>query len=119
MTSAKRPKLQHQKTARSRSTPRNAVVIEGACVIGEREKEPALVTDLGLQGCRVRTEAVGVTRSEELVLWLGDFGPINGTLRWSKGGELGVLFDRPLEDATLEALLEAGEPPSNVVKLRA
>jgi len=118
MTRDKRPRLL-EKTARSRTTPRQAVVIEGTCVIGERDKEAALVTDLGLTGCRVRTEAVGVTRLERVILWLGDFGPIKGTLRWSKGGELGVLFDRPLEEATLEALLEAGEPPSNVVQLRA
>jgi hypothetical protein len=118
MTRGKRPKLQ-PKTARSRTTPREAVAIEGACVIGERGKEPALVTDLGLDGCRVRTEAVGVTRAEPLQLWLGEFGPVSGTLKWTKGGALGVLFDTPLEQATLEALLAAGEPSSNVVPLRA
>ena len=114
----KRAKLQ-QKSARSRTTPREMVVIEGFCVIGERDKESALVTDLGLSGCRVRTEAVGVTRSETLQLWLGEFGPVSGQLKWSKGGSLGVRFDAPLEEETLEALLEAGEPPSNVVQLRA
>ena len=119
MSRGKRPKLQQQKTSRLRATPRQDVVIEGACVIGSREKEAALVTDLGLQGCRVRTEAVGVTRSEPLQLWLGEFGPVAGTLRWSKGGSLGVLFDTPLEEGMLEALLAAGEPPSNVVPLRA
>jgi hypothetical protein len=118
MTRGKAAKLQ-QKTARSRTTVRKPVVIDGECVIGDRPKEAALVTDLGRQGCRVRTEAVGVTRSESLQLWLGEFGPIAGTLKWSKGGSLGVLFDVPLEDGTLEALLAAGEPPSNVVELRA
>jgi hypothetical protein len=118
MTRGKRPKLQ-QTTARSRITPRSAVVIDGQCAVGERAKEPALVTDLGLQGCRVRTEAVGVKRSEGLLLWLGEVGPISGTLKWSKGGSLGVLFDTPLDEAMLNALLEAGEPPSNVVPLRA
>ena len=119
MTRGKRPKLQQQKSSRSRTTPREDVVIDGFCAIGERDKETALVTDLGLQGCRVRTEAVGVTRSEGLQLWLGEFGPVNGTLRWSKGGSLGVLFDTPLEEATLEALLASGEPQSNVIPLRA
>jgi hypothetical protein len=119
MTRGKRPKLQQQKSSRSRTTPREAVVIEGFCVIGEREREIALVTDLGLQGCCVRTEAVGVTRSEGLQLWLGEFGPVSGTLRWSKGGSLGVLFDTPLAEDTLEALLAAGEPSSNVIPLRA
>ncbi|HSQ96882.1 MAG TPA: hypothetical protein VLM18_12430 [Croceibacterium sp.] len=118
MTSRKRSKLQ-QNTARSRTSQRNAVVIEGSCVIGERGKESALVTDLGLQGCRVRTEAVGVTRSESLVLWLGEVGPIAGKLKWTKGGSLGVLFDNPLDEGTLQALIEAGEPQSNVIPLRA
>lgn len=118
MNRGKSAKLQ-SKSPRSRATPRNAVVLEGACVIGERPKEVALVTDIGLGGCRVRTEAVGVTRTETLLLWLGEFGPVSGMLKWTKGGELGVLFDVPLEEATLEALLVAGEPPSNVVPLRA
>ncbi len=118
MTSRKRSKLQ-QNSARSRTSQRNAVVIEGSCVIGERGKESALVTDLGLQGCRVRTEAVGVTRSEALVLWLGEVGPIAGKLKWTKGGSLGVLFDNPLDEGTLQALIEAGEPQSNVIPLRA
>lgn len=118
MTRGKRTTLQ-QNTARSRTAPRNAVVIEGSCVIGERAKESALITDLGLQGCRVRTEAVGVTRSGGLMLWLGEVGPIAGKLKWTKGGSLGVLFDTPLDQGTLEALLEAGEPRSNVIPLRA
>ena len=118
MARGKRTKLQ-QNSARSRSTERSAVVIEGQCVIGERGKESALVTDLGLRGCRVRTEAVGVTRSEALQLWLGEVGPISGKLKWTKGGSLGVLFDTPLDEGTLEALLEAGEPTSNVIPLRA
>jgi hypothetical protein len=118
MTRGKRSKLQ-QSSARSRTTERNAVVIEGRCVIGQRGQETALVTDLGLRGCRVRTEAVGVTRSEGLQLWLGEVGPIAGKLKWTKGGSLGVLFDTPLDEGTLEALLAAGEPPSNVIPLRA
>jgi hypothetical protein len=118
MTSRKRTKLQ-QNSARSRTAERNAVVIEGMCAVGERGKETALVTDLGLSGCRIRTEAVGVTRSETLQLWLGEVGPIAGKLKWTKGGALGVLFDTPLDEGTLEALLEAGEPVSNVIPLRA
>jgi hypothetical protein len=118
VTKEKRSKLQ-QSSARSRSNERNAVLLEGACLIGERGKQAALVTDLGLRGCRVRTEAVGVTRSAALQLWLGEVGPIGGTLKWTKGGALGVLFDTPLDEGTLEALLEAGEPRSNVVPLRA
>jgi hypothetical protein len=77
------------------------------------------VTDLGLEGCRVRTEAVGVTRAETLRLWLGEFGPVCGKLKWAKGGSLGVLFDNPLDEGTLEALLASGEPRSNVIPLRA
>ena len=118
MTREKRTKLEST-SARLRTLPRQHVVIEGTCVIGDRGKEWALVTDLGLSGCRVRTEAVGVTRSEALVLWLGEVGPIPGKLKWTKGGSLGILFDSPLDEGTLEALLTVGEPPSNVVPLRA
>jgi hypothetical protein len=118
MTRGKSAKLQ-AKSARLRTIPRERVVIEGQCVIGERGKEEALVTDLALTGCRVRTEAVGVTRSEALVLWLGEVGPIPGKLKWTKGGSLGVKFDYPLEQGMLEALLAAGEPISNVIPLRA
>jgi hypothetical protein len=118
MTRGKLSRLQ-QSNPRSRATARNAVAIEGLCMIGQRAQERALVTDLGLAGCRVRTEAVGVTRSEPLQLWLGEIGPIAGTLKWTKGGSLGVLFDNPLDEDTLEALLAAGEPSSNVIPLRA
>lgn len=118
MTRGKSARLQPS-SARSRTTPRERVVIDGTCIIGERERETALVTDLGLQGCRVRTEAIGVTRSETMQLWLGEVGPIAGRLKWTKGGSLGVLFDSPLDEGTLEALLAAGKPPSNVIPLRA
>ncbi len=77
------------------------------------------MTDLGLSGCRMRADAVGVTRSETLVLWIGEYGPVPGMLKWTKGGELGVLFDVPLAEDTLEALLETSEPPrDNVVPLK-
>jgi hypothetical protein len=118
MTRRKRSKLQ-ENTARKRIGVRNAVAIEGVCVIGQRGGEAALVTDLGPRGCRVRTEAVGVTRSEGLQLWFGEVGPIAGKLEWTKGGSLGVLFDTPLEEDALKALLATGEPQSNVIPLRA
>jgi hypothetical protein len=117
MTKGKLSRLQESR-GRSRAAARNAVAIEALCVIGERGQDAALVTYLGARGCRVRTEAVGVTRSEALQLWLGEVGPIAGKLEWTKGGALGVLFDTPLDDGTLEALLAAGEPPSNVIPLR-
>lgn len=118
MTRGKSAKLE-RKSAGSRTTRRDSVVIEGTCAIGERGKETALVTDLGLEGCRVRTEVVGVTRSEPLLLWFGELGPIAGKLKWTKGGSLGVLFDTPIDEAMLEALLAAHAPSSNVIPLRA
>jgi len=118
MTRRKRAKLQ-ENTARSRVTPRQKVAIEGTCSVGDRTPEAVIVTDLGMRGCRIRGDAVGVTRSEPLVLWLGEFGPVAGKLKWAKGGALGVLFDEPLGEETLEALMVAGPPPSNVVPLRA
>jgi hypothetical protein len=108
-----------EKSARSRATGRQQVAIEGACSVGGRAKEFVLVTDLGTRGCRMRAGAVGMTRSEPLLLWLGEFGPVAGKLMWAKGGALGVAFDTPLDEDTVEALAESGAPQSNVVPLRA
>ena len=115
MARGKHAKLQ-EKTARSRANPRKRVAIDGTCTIGERDKEEVLITDLGPTGCRMRTGAVGVTKSEPLLLWLGDVGPISGRLKWSKGGALGVSFDQPLSDDDLGRLCLA-DPPSNIVPL--
>jgi hypothetical protein len=114
MTSRIRPKLQRQST---RGSTRASVAIEGRCSFGGREAQDVLVTDLDESGCRMRAAAIGVIKSEPVVLWVSQVGPISGRLKWTKGGALGVAFDAPLGDELLAALREASHL-SNVVPLR-
>ena len=106
MARGKVAKLQ-DKSARQRKDPRQQVAIAGTCALGDRPEEAVLVTDLAVNGCRVRSNAVGVSRSETVVLHVGDVGPIAGSLKWTKGGALGVAFDEPLEQAEVERLSAA------------
>ncbi len=100
-----------------RAADRRRVSLTGRCGIGERASEEVLVTDLGPLGCSLHANAVGVTRSEPLTLWLGEVGPIAGKLKWAKAGSLGVAFDEPLEPEVVGALFEAAEQ-AKVVPLR-
>ena len=114
MTSRIRPKLQRHTV---RGSARGTVAIEGRCSIGGREAQDVLVTDLDQLGCRMRAAAVGVIKSEPVVLWVSQVGPIPGRLKWTKGGALGVAFNAPLGDELLAALREASQL-SNVVPFR-
>lgn len=106
MARGKVAKLQ-DKSARSRKDARQQVAIAGTCALGDRPEEAVLVTDLAVNGCRLRSNAVGVSRSEAVVLHVGDVGPIAGSLKWTKGGALGVSFDEPLDEAVVERLSDA------------
>lgn len=116
MTRGKRAKLQNS-GAHERTSGREPVAIAATCKIGERDEEEVLVTDLGKHGCRLHTGVVGVTKSEKLVLTLGDSKPIRGSLKWTKGGALGVRFTRPLGEELLKTLCTE-QSARNVVPIR-
>ena len=116
MAKGKRAKLV-QTGPRDRTTKREAVAIAARCTIGERAEEEVLLTDLGTHGCRMHTGAVGVTKTETLVLSLAGCDPIEGMLKWSKGGSFGVRFTKPLGDDELAALC-AEQSAANVVPIR-
>ncbi len=119
MTTRKRP-LTLPRVESLRGTPRNEVVVQGACRIGEREPQETLITDLNAGGCCLRAHSIGVTKGEAMQLWLGDHGPVAGRLRWVRKGSLGVAFDAPLADDILLPILAAPSAPipTNVVPLR-
>ena len=116
MTRGKPAKLQNS-GAHDRASGRQPVAIQATCRIGARDEEEVLVTDLGTHGCRMHTGAVGVTKTEKLVLTLAGCAPIRGSLKWSKGGALGVRFTRPLGEKLLETLC-AEQAAGNVVPIR-
>ena len=117
MAKAKRPTLQ-QRSASSRAGDRATVAIAGTCRVGDRPEEDVLITDLASNGCRMRAGAVGVTKTEPLVLRIGPAGPIAARLKWTKGGALGVSFDTPLDEALVEELCAGSVPADNIVPLR-
>lgn len=65
------------------------------------------MTDVGLNGCRMRASAIGVTKSDVIELWLGETGPFACRLEWTRDGALGVSFENPLSVELLDSLCEA------------
>lgn len=114
---SRKPAMLSRKTTRSADAERQRVAIDGRCSIGGREAQDVMVIDLDPTGCQMRASAVGVTKAEPVKLWFGSTGPIDGRLKWTKGGALGVSFEAPLEDDVLETLYQASLL-SNVVPLR-
>lgn len=97
----------HRQTTRAPASARRKVAIDGRCSLGGREAQDVLLTDLGLTGCRVRANAIGVTKSDGVELWLGEIGPIAGRLEWARDGALGLSFETPLDPELLDTLCEA------------
>jgi len=101
-----------------RTGPRDPVVITGTYQVGERPAEDVLVTNLSAEGCKLQGDSVGVTKSEPMRLWLGEFGPLVARLKWLKRGSVGLAFDTPLDEAVVRRLCEAAPAPMNVVALK-
>jgi hypothetical protein len=108
----------HPNPEMDRTTVREPVVIPGTCRIGDGQAEDVLVIDLGANGCRLRGNSLGVTKSQPVELQIGEFGPVAAKLRWVKRGSIGVKFDVPIEEAALQKLQDTPRPPPNVVPLR-
>ena len=117
MAKAKRPTLQ-QRSAGPRAGDRMRVAIAGTCRVGDKPEEDVRITDLAPNGCRMRAGAVGVTKTEPLVLRIGSAGPIAARLTWAKGGALGVSFEAPLDEHVIEELCAGSAPADNIVPLR-
>ena len=103
-----------------RGNARAPVVLSGKCQIGERAIEEALITDLSAGGCCLRANSIGVTKTEQARVWLGEVGPVPARLAWIKQGSIGLAFETALEEAVLRPLQEAPAAPipSNVVPLK-
>lgn len=102
---------------RPRAAERRRMLLTGSFGIDDRPRQEVLVTDLGPLGCSLQGDAVGVTRSVPLTLWVGEVGPIAGKLKWAKAGSLGMQFDTPLDEEVVAALYDAAAE-AKVVPLR-
>lgn len=116
MVRRKQASLNRQNT-RAPASARHAVAIDSRCAIGGRDPQDVLVTDLGLTGCCMRANVVGVTKSEDIELWLGTTGPLSCRLEWARDGALGVSFKTPLEPELLERMCGESQR-SKVVPIR-
>jgi hypothetical protein len=96
---------------------RRALNIPARCQIGAREMEDVSITAIDSEQCSVWTVALGVTKSEPVVLYLDGEEPIAGQIQWIRHGSLGVAFHAPLGEAVVERLRML-EAPTNVIALR-
>jgi hypothetical protein len=116
MTAPKRPKL-FEGGEKDRSGGRKPVRIPGSCQVGDRAPEEVFVTDIRDRGCKVKLVSIGVTKAEPVLLrFEGEAAPITGRLKWVKQASVGVAFDAPIGEDTMERLIAL--IPDNVVPLR-
>jgi|GEM_PF-6770587 len=109
MAKLTRPKLATHYSG-PRAGLRDCVSLEGRCVVGEGAAEPIAILDLDAGGCRVRGISAALTKSDLLLLWLGEVGPVSARLRWVKRGSAGVAFDTPLGEAELDRVRTTALP---------
>ena len=109
MAKLTRPKLATHYSG-PRAEGRDFVSLEGRCVVGEGAAEPIAILDLDARGCRVKGIGAALTKSDLLLLWLGEVGPVSARLRWAKGGSAGVAFDTPLGEAELDRVRTTAMP---------
>ena len=109
MAKLTRPKLATRYSG-PRAEGREFVSLEGRCVVGEGAAEPIAILDLDARGCRVRGIGAALTKSDLLLLWLGEVGPVRARLRWAKRGSAGVAFDAPLDEVELARVRTTAAP---------
>jgi len=109
MAKLTRPKLATHYSG-PRAEGRDFVSLEGRCIVGEGSAEPITILDLDPRGCRVKGISAALTKSDLLLLWLGEVGPVRARLRWAKRGSAGVAFDAPLGEAELDRIKATALP---------
>lgn len=102
----KRQSLKKSKV--SRAHDRRLLAIPGRCGIGERSLEDVLVEDLSAGGCSLRGSLPAFSKADAVTVWLDTHGPFSAKLRWAKRGSIGVAFESPLDQATIDLF----DPPS-------
>ena len=73
-----------------------------------------LVTDLSRHGCRICAGTLWLPAGQMIILRLTGLESLLGTVRWSRDGEAGIEFERPLHPAIVEHL-ERVHPDGNAL----
>jgi PilZ domain len=79
---------------RRRSTPRISVDASATLRTGGRTCR-ATVCDISSLGARIRTRSV-LTKGDRAVIAFADLPSLNAFVRWSDGGESGLVFETPI-----------------------
>ena len=95
----------------NRTSRRFAVRSKARLKSGRRRAVSGLLIELSLDGCRISNVdnarfAVGETARIEL----DGFEPLDGLVRWSQDGLVGLRFARSLSAAALQSLLHSCRP---------
>jgi len=75
-----------------------------AKVRAQQDRRDVLVTDLSRHGCRICAQTLWLPAGQMIVLRPAGLESLLGTVRWSRDGEAGIEFERPLHLAIVEHL---------------
>ena len=79
-----------------RTTPRKYFSVPGKIRNGRCVAHNVAVTDLSEGGCCVIERSSSLEVGSNVSIRVGRLDPIEATVRWAKGGELGLEFQRPI-----------------------
>ena len=65
--------------------------VYGSCLIGDHQDQIAII-EISTNGCRVRGNFANRAPGDPLQLFVGNIGPLDATIRWTKADMAGVEF---------------------------
>ncbi len=85
-----------------RKTRRKVISVPGKIRTGCCVAHHVAITDLSEGGCCAIERGSSLTEGSTVSIRVGRLDPIEATVRWAKGGEIGLEFQRPLYGPVFE-----------------
>ena len=98
---------------RTRKNQRKTISLPGRYFTGLGEPVDVVLKDLSTGGCSFAVEAGNLTLGSRLQIHVGSSGPHHARVKWMKGGEAGVTFDKPI-DADLFDRFQTSHVPDSL-----
>lgn len=95
------PRDPAHRTAVGRNEIRHELTIQGRIVANSGARE-VTVLDLSESGCRFADRYRGLNPGDTITIKIGPIGPVRATVRWCRGGYVGIAFENPLYPSVLE-----------------
>lgn len=99
-----------------RTATRRSLLLNVRCHIAENNEPEVWLTDLAATGCQLILRAGLLQVHQHIIIQPRETGDLPGVVRWSFGTKAGIAFDRPIDEARLESLLNALPKPSPPVQ---